>query len=389
MLTRRFRSEGFWLAVAALSVAGCSSSGTSGATSGGDGGATNGGDAGGGADAAGLVTCMTADIRPCGSFTTPTEDGGTATIELGSYGAQAEPNVGTGFENTVTASMQPGGASCAGFAGLFMENASLTAMLLQTMANGISTNFALYTVYRPAKWPSAPVPVITWGNGTCAQPEGYGALLRYVASYGYFIVAANTTQVGTKNSDGSQPMLKALDYAAAANNDPTSPYYQKLDMSKVGAMGHSQGGGATVTAASDSRIQDIIIFNAADTAPKPYLAISGDKDITNFTVQGMMTAIDGASVPAAYLYYHDPIGSANDLLKGHLVLMLTPSRVTTQTVAWWQMTFRNDPTSTADFVGTNCGFCGHTSDPTNSYDYGEQGLPPGSGAGQAVDASAE
>jgi hypothetical protein len=173
--------------------------------------------------------------------------------------------------------------------------------------------------------------------------------------------------------------------------DSTSPYYQKLDLTKVGAMGHSQGGSATATAASDSRIQFVIDFNAVDSnIPKPYLAISGDKDITGFTVQSMTTAIDGASVPAAFLYYHDPVGSSSDMLKGHLVLMLTPSRVTAQTLAWWQMTFRNDAASTADFVGTNCGFCGHTSDSTNPYDFGEQGLPPGSGAPrEEADASAE
>jgi predicted dienelactone hydrolase len=261
------------------------------------------------------------------------------------------------------------------FAALFSEPANLTAQLLQTSVNGVANNYALYSAYHPANWPSTPVPVITWGNGTCAQPEGYGALLRYVASYGYFVIAANDVQVGTANSDGSQPMLKALDYAAAANTDSTSPFYQKLDMTRVGAMGHSQGGGATATASSDSRIKYVIDFNADDSGiAKPYLAISGDMDITGFTVSSMMTAIDGATLPAAYLYYHDPVGSSSDALKGHLVLMLTPERVTTQTVAWWEMWFRNDAASKADFVGSSCGFCGQTSNASNPYDYGANSM---------------
>ena len=196
---------------------------------------------------------------------------------------------------------------------MFSEPSNLTAQLLQTTVNGVTVNYALYSAYQPANWPSTPVPVITWGNGTCAQPEGYGALLRYVASYGYFVIAANDVQVGTTNSDGSQPMLKALDYAAAANMDSTSPFYQKLDMTKVGAMGHSQGGAATATASSDSRIKYVIDFNANDSGiAKPYLAVSGDMDITGFTVSGMMTAIDAATEPAAYLYYHDPVGSSSE-----------------------------------------------------------------------------
>lgn len=322
----------------------------------------------GGADASVGVNCVSADFgKACSSFTTPT---GT-TLQLGPYGAVADVNVGKGFENTVPSSdtgTQPS-ATCQDFANLFMESAALTNELLTTTMNGVTVDFSLYTVYRPAVWPSGPVPVLTWGNGTCAQPEGYGALLRYVASYGYFVVAANMRQVGTNNTTGTgsaQPMLRALDYAASANMDSTSPYYQKLDMTKVGAFGHSQGGAATVTAASDSRVKDIIIFNAADTGPKPYLAISGDMDITGFSAAGMQMAITaaGVTVPAAYLFYHNPMGASADALKGHLVLMLTPERVTGPTVAWWNMMFLNDATSKAQFLpASTCGLC------TDSTDY--------------------
>jgi hypothetical protein len=358
------------------------SSGGGGATSGSGGGAgsmsssADGGSSaeGGGGEAGAVgVNCVSADFgKACSSFTTPN---GT-TIQLGPYGAVADLNVGMGFENTVPSSdmgTQPS-ATCQDFANLFMESAALTTELLTTTMNGQTVDFSLYTAYRPATWPSGPVPVITWGNGTCAQPEGYGALLRYVASYGYFVIAANMRQVGTNNTTGTgsaEPMLRALDYAAAAEMDSTSPYYQKLDMTRVGAMGHSQGGAATVTAASDSRVKDIIIFNAADTASKPYLAISGDMDITGFTAAGMGTAINGATVPAAYLYYHNPVGASADSLKGHLVLMLTPERVTTPTVAWWEMLFRSDAKSKAEFLpASTCGLC---SDPTD-YAYGANSL---------------
>jgi hypothetical protein len=322
----------------------------------------------GGADASVGGICKSADITPCSSFTTPT---GT-TIQLGPYGAQMDVNVGKGFENTVPSSdqgTQPS-ATCQSFANLFMENAGLTTELLTTTMNGITVDFSLYSAYRPAVWPSTPVPVITWGNGTCAQPEGYGALLRYVASYGYFVIAANERQVGTANTTGTgsaQPMLRALDYAAAANMDSTSPYYKKLDLTKVGAMGHSQGGSATVTAASDSRIKDIIIFNGGDTAVKPYLAISGDMDVTGYSAAGMAMAANSATVPAAYLYYHNPAGASADAIKGHLVLMLTPERVTGPTVAWWNWMFNGDATGKAQFLpASTCGLCTDTTD----YAYG-------------------
>ncbi len=330
-----------------------------------DGGGGADGAAGGDAGASVGGNCKSADFSiPCSSFTTPT---GT-TIQLGPYGAILDPNVGKGFENTVPSSDQGTQPStdCQNFANLFMENANLTTLLLTTTMNGVTTDFSLYSVYRPAVWPDKPVPVITWGNGTCAQPEGYSALLRYVASYGYVVVAANMRQVQTNNTSGTgsaQPMLRALDFAAAANMDSTSPYYQKLDMTKVGAMGHSQGGAATVTAASDSRVKDAIIFNAADSASKPFLAISGDMDITGFSVAGMTQAINSASAAGAFLYYHNPSGTSADALKGHLVLMLTPERVTTPTVAWWEMFFRGDAASKAQFLPSGtCGLCTHSSD---------------------------
>jgi dienelactone hydrolase len=183
-----------------------------------------------------------------------------------------------------------------------------------------------------------------------------------VASYGYFVVAANSRWVGAGTP---APMLHALDYAAAANMDSTSPYYQKLDMTKVGAMGHSQGGSATATAASDSRVKDVIIFNAVDSGvAKPYLSASADMDITGFTAASMATAIDAAAQPAAYLYWHNPVGMGS--LRGHLVIMLSPERAIGPTVAWWQMMFRNDSASHDMLVGANCGFCNHSSD----YNYG-------------------
>jgi Chlorophyllase enzyme len=318
----------------------------------------------GSAEASTGGSCVPGDTTPCSSFTIPT---GT-TIQLGPYGGQMDINVGKGFENQVQSGDMKGNEStCQFFVNLFGEDPKLGTKLLQTTTDsGVVLDFSLYTVYRPSIWPSGPVPVITWGNGTCAQPEGYGALLRYVASYGYVVVAANSRWVG---SGTPAPMLHALDFAAAANMDSSSPYYQKLDMTKVGAMGHSQGGQATATAASDSRVQDVIIFNAVDSGvSKPYLTTSGDMDITNFTAQGMASAVDAATVPGAWLYYHNPAGMGS--LRGHLVLMLSPERVTGPTVAWWQMMFRNDAASHDMFVGSSCGLCGHTSD----FEYGANAL---------------
>jgi hypothetical protein len=343
-----------------------SSGGSSSGSGGTDGGGMGGGDGASSGDGGNGGNCMSADLTPCTSFTAPTGQ----LIQLGPYGAQMDVNVGMGFENTVNSNdSDTSQAYCQSFVQSFGEDPNLSQKLLQTSMNGITINFALYTVYHPVTWPSTPVPIITWGNGTCAQPEGYGALLRYVASYGYFVVAANSRFVGS----GTEQM-HAIDYAAATNMDSSSPYHGRLDLSKVGAAGHSQGGASTVSAANmDSRILYAIIFNASDSGVnKPYLAISGDQDITGFTSSGMASAIMSASVPAAYMYYYNPAGMGP--LRGHLPLMLSPERVDQQTVAWFDMWLRSDATAKADFVGSTCGFCGHGSDATNAYDYGANSM---------------
>lgn len=315
-------------------------------------------------------SCMPGSAGPCTSYTTPLGDSGT-TIQLGPYGASVEANVGTGFENALQMGDTPGSTFCKTFIdGIFDLLPAYQAQVNQVLsgtANGVTLNYALYTVYRPATWPSAPVPVITWGNGTCAPPESYGALLRYVASYGFFVVAANSREVG---SGSPAPMLHALDFAAAANQDSTSPYYQKLDMTKVGAMGHSQGSMATATAASDPRILDVILFNGGDTAAKPYLAVSGDDDVTLYTASAMAAAIDASTVPAAWLYFHQ-IDMVSKNFSGHLLIQTQPERVTEPTKDWWQMVLQNNVTAQSEFIGPSCGLCGDG----GAQEFGENNLP--------------
>jgi hypothetical protein len=53
-------------------------------------------------------------------------------------------------------------------------------------------------------------------------------------------------------------MKAAMDWLVAENARATSPYYQKLDLAKIGAGGHSQGSITTFAVASDTRITTTI-----------------------------------------------------------------------------------------------------------------------------------
>src|SRR4051812_34799638 len=86
-------------------------------------------------------------------------------------------------------------------------------------------------------------PVILWGNGTTARPIVYDALLRHFASHGFIVAAVNTPQAGS-----GQEMLAGLDNLTRFNSQPGHRFHGKVDLDRVGATGHSQGGGGAIEA---------------------------------------------------------------------------------------------------------------------------------------------
>jgi hypothetical protein len=178
----------------------------------------------------------------------PLTDGtryGPKTIDAGPYASKLDWNQGAGteFVNQVNATNEGQTCNPTGI-DTFMEPAETTVDL----KNLRGLDSTLYTIFRPACMKDGETyPVITWANGTCGYTHGYAVLLGTIASYGYVIVASNSVWTNTAPSNGVQE--RAIDYAEYLNEDTTSPLYHRLDLDKVGAMGHSQGAAATITAA--------------------------------------------------------------------------------------------------------------------------------------------
>lgn len=302
----------------------------------------------------------------CASLLTPAipltsgETWGDLELQGGPYGAYVEWNAGMDFANPVNIAE----GTCNVLAGVFGEPESVTADILDLRGQELS----LYTVFRPACMKDGETyPVITWGNGTCGQSGGYASLLATLASHGVVVIAANSRFTDAGNLE----MLRALDFAAAANEDPTSALYQKLDLSRIGAMGHSQGASATANAASDPRIKATILWNGGTrVAPaKPFLAVSGDRDTGEQTVANLSSFVEGAEQPGAWIFYHKVLETGGNVT-GHLTLMEQPERVTDMTVAWWKYMLQDDEEAKKMFVGDDCGLCNNEEE----YEYGQRDL---------------
>jgi hypothetical protein len=273
-------------------------------------------------------------------------------IPFGPYGASSEFNVGQGFENPVNP--LDSAAACS----LFIDSFGADPIGSADLKDIHDLDLSLYTVFYPGVMPEGETfPVITWGNGTCAMPEGYGTLLRYLASYGYIIIAANSRYVG----DGAA-QSHALDFAEAENEKMGSKWFHKMDLTKIGAAGHSQGSSGTAAASSDSRINTVILFNGGAQASKPYLAVSGERDIGDTgSPTTLSNPVAAAPRPAAYIYFHhvpttvamQPTGGS----AGHLTLMMEPERVMEWTVAWFDMELKGKAEAKTMFIGDTCTLC--------------------------------
>ncbi|WP_161889500.1 poly(ethylene terephthalate) hydrolase family protein [Pontibacter russatus] len=127
-----------------------------------------------------------------------------------------------------------------------------------------------HTVFRPkdlsAFSKKNKLPIIAWGNGACANsPWEHVNFLSEVSSYGFLVVAIGPMpqegEKGTGKSSSSQ-LLDAIDWAVAQNNDKKSPYYNKIDVTKVAVSGMSCGGLQTLEVASDPRVSTVVVCNS-------------------------------------------------------------------------------------------------------------------------------
>jgi pimeloyl-ACP methyl ester carboxylesterase len=130
-------------------------------------------------------------------------------------------------------------------------------------------------------------PVITWGNGTLVPVDAYDPLLRHLASWGFVVIASSSLWTGS-----GEQILAGAEYLRAEDQRPGSPFYHHLDLSNVGAMGHSQGayGALSAAARSGGLIKTVVPINLPD---RRWLSTGQAVDLTQ--VQQAVLLVGGTS----------------------------------------------------------------------------------------------
>jgi hypothetical protein len=256
-----------------------------------------------------------------------------------------------------------------------------------------------HVVYRPAqldKLGSTKLGLYVFGNGGCSN-DGASARLHLleVASHGYLAIASGRLRSGPgatvprpatpppapPPAQGGAPaslpapptssadLVGAIDWALKQNDDPKSPYHNKLDPKAVAVSGYSCGGLQALEIAKDARIKTLVIMNSGIFNAGTGGAIPGMNQQKSLleTLHTPTFYILGGETDIAYSNGTDdfkridkvPVFLGNVLKVGHGGTYWEPNggKAAAAVVAWLDWQLRNDPTAAKSFVGKSCGLC--------------------------------
>ena len=120
-------------------------------------------------------------------------------------------------------------------------------------------------VFVPDRAEGEPLPAVVMVNGTGLKARHYRPVFEHLASWGFVVIGNDDT--GAWNGRSA---LASLDKALYHNTEPVSPLYQRIDMDRIGIVGHSQGAMGAINAAS--RDQRFRVLYAA-SCPQESLAM--------------------------------------------------------------------------------------------------------------------
>ena len=107
-----------------------------------------------------------------------------------------------------------------------------------------------------------------------------------LASHGFVVMTMNTNTIYDQPDSRANQLSSALDYLISQSNSRTSPLYNKIDSTRLGAIGWSMGGGGSLKLSTQRSINAIIPqapyyagFNRFNEINTPALILACESDV--------------------------------------------------------------------------------------------------------------
>ena len=101
-------------------------------------------------------------------------------------------------------------------------------------------------VFVPDSAHKAPLPTVVMVNGTGLKALHYHPVFEHLASWGFIVIGNDDS-----NAWNGRSALVSLDKALFQNSMVSSPLYQRIDLDRIGVVGHSQGAMGAINAATE------------------------------------------------------------------------------------------------------------------------------------------
>jgi hypothetical protein len=226
-----------------------------------------------------------------------------------------------------------------------------------------------FNVYRPSNLADSGYchPILIWANGYTDNPEPnppecivdsaanrwcgqYLPMMNHLASHGFVVVASLSTATGQGDP---LPTIVGLDWILEEAEDPSSPYYHRLDTDNIGQLGHSFGGMSTCMSASEPRYKALATICGTTTLSgvhTPMLFFCGGRDTTVSCSGVRDTFLTVTNQPAIFI---------NELNSDHGSWVYQgPGGVSlSSAAAWFRVHLMGDTENRSYFYGANCTFC--------------------------------
>ena len=101
-------------------------------------------------------------------------------------------------------------------------------------------------VFVPDTIHNAPLPTVVMVNGTGLKALHYRPVFEHLASWGFIVIGNDDS-----NAWNGRSAIVSLEKALCQNSMENSPLYQRIDLHRIGVVGHSQGAMGAINAATE------------------------------------------------------------------------------------------------------------------------------------------